>query len=67
MAWTYFLPKLTKKELKFVEKEDTTYLQTFAWSNPDVKKAEMMLSDSVSKFVKGIGWRSTSTIYDLSE
>ena len=66
-ANTYFLPKLTKKELKLVERKDKIYLQTFHWAKPDVKEAEMMLSESDSKFVEGIGRRDTYTIENSSE
>ena len=61
-VWTYFLPKLTKEELKLVEIKDASYLETFEWPNPDVSEAEMKLSESDSKFVRGIGWRKTFTI-----
>ena len=65
--YTYFLPKLTKNELKLVERKDITYLKTFNLSNPvsgipDVKAAEMVLSESDSKFVEGIGWRRTYSL-----
>ena len=60
---TYFLPKLTKEELKAVERKDPTYLETFGISRfADVPEAEMMLSESDSKFVYAFGWRKTFTI-----
>ena len=59
---TYFLPKLTKKELKLVERRETNYLETFTSSNPDVGKVEMMLSESDSKYVKGLARRRTFVI-----
>ena len=64
---TYFLPKLTAEEMKLVEQKDTNYLQTFYegyWGrNPDVPEAEMLLSESDSKFLYGEGYRETFTIY----
>ena len=66
-----FLPKLTEEEMKLVEKEDTTYLQTFFASdldrNPDVPEAEMLLSESDSKYVEGFGYRETFTIENSSD
>ena len=60
---TYFLPKLTEEEMKSVNGKDATYFETFRWSwNPDVKEAEMILSESDSKFVEGWGRRRTFTI-----
>ena len=50
----YFIPKLTKKELKLVERKDHNFMRTFTDEmNADVNKAEMMLSESNSKFVLG--------------
>ena len=63
---TYFLPKLTKEELKLVEIKDASYLETFQFQNPDVSEAEMKLSESDSKFVRGLGWRKTITIKNPS-
>ena len=63
---TYFLPKLTKEEMKLVERKETNYLQTFWSQYPDVPEAEMMLSESDSKFVYGTGWRTTFTIKNKS-
>ena len=59
---TYFLPKLTEEEMKLVERKDATYLQSFKFSNPDIEEAEMLLSESDSKFVQGWGRRRTFTI-----
>ena len=60
---TYFLPKLTKEELDLVERKDEDFMQTFYWEmDADVDKAEMMLSESDSKFVWGWGQRKTFTI-----
>ena len=63
---TYFLPKLTVEEMKFVQRKDTTYLETIYFSNPDVEEAEMMLSESDSKFVQGLGRRRTFIIKNES-
>ena len=65
-VFTYFLPKLTEEEMKLVEQKDKNYLQTFIDGyfarNPDVPEAEMLLSESDSKFLKGHGYRKTFTI-----
>ena len=63
-AVTYFLPKLTEKELELVEKSDLGYLKTFMVSGRkvDVEKAEMNLSKSDSKFVKSFALRETFII-----
>ena len=58
----YFLPKLTEEELELVETRDTSYLQTFTRSNPDVDETEMMLSESDSKYVDTWSWRRTFVI-----
>ena len=65
---TYFLPKLTEKEMELVERKDSTYLQTFQRSwKIDVGEAEMKLSKSDSKFLQGVGRRRTFTMEILSE
>ena len=64
---TYFLPKLTEKELELVERRDTNYLQTFRWSFPDVDETEMMLSDSDSKYLRGYSFRRTFVIKNSSQ
>ena len=47
---TYFLPKLTKEELKLVERKDYNFMHTFMRDmRADVSKAEMELSESDSK------------------
>ena len=59
----YFLPKLTKEDLELIERRDTSYLRTFSWgNNADVDEAEMMLSESDSKYVRGLSWRHTFVI-----
>ena len=60
---TYFLPQLTKKELDLVERKDEDFMKTFLVEmKADVDKAEMLLSESDSKFVDGWGERETFTI-----
>ena len=62
-ARTYFLPKLSKEELDLVERKDADFMKTFEWEmGADVNKAKMMLSESDSKFVRGLGWRKTFVI-----
>ena len=61
-VWTYFLPKLTEEELELVERRDTSYLQTFWSSNPDVNRTEMILSEPDSKYVEGFSRRETFVI-----
>ena len=60
---TYFLPKLTKKELDLVERKDEDFMHAFAYEMyADIDKAKMLLSESNSKFVLGEGRRRTLTI-----
>ena len=62
-AITYFLPKLSKAELKLVARKDPIYMNTFTWTIfADVDEAEMKLSESDSKFVQGVCRRITDTI-----
>ena len=53
---SFFLPKLTQDELKLVEKQDKTQLETYWYQylfgrNPDVDKVEMEKSDSKDKYL----------------
>ena len=52
---TFFMPKLTEKELQLVEDKDHDHLMTYnsfyLGSNPDVSTEEMAESESRSKFV----------------
>ena len=59
---TYFLPKLTEEELELVERRDSSYLQSFWVSHPDVNETEMMLSESDSKYVHAVSKRRTFVI-----
>ena len=67
---TYFLPKLSETELELVERRDANYFQTFIeesiGNNPDVEEAEMKLSESNSKYVKGSAVRKTYLIQNKS-
>ena len=64
----YFLPKLTKEELKLVEIEDENFMETFTNKiDPDVDEVEMAASESDSKFVWGFCTRSTFTITNSSK
>ena len=59
----YFLPKLTKKELDLVERRDEDFMDTFyAKMDADVDKAEMLQSESDSKYVRSYAVRYTLTI-----
>ena len=66
-VFSYFLPKLTEKELELVESKDTSYLENFYLSFPDVEKTEMRLSGSDSKYVEGFCDRKTFTIENSLE
>ena len=60
---TYFLPKLTKNELLLVESKDYSFMDTFGYKmHADVNKAEMVASESDSKFVCGLGYRRTKEL-----
>ena len=56
---SYYIPKLTQKELNLVDVKDELYLKTF-WNvrrpflSVDVNPAEMKRSESNSKFVNGV-------------
>ena len=66
-VFSYFLPKLTEKELELVESKDTSYLENFYLSFPDVEKTEMRLSGSDSKYVEGFCDRKTFIIENSLE
>ena len=61
-TYVYFLPKLTKEEFQLAERKDSSYLQLFLKSDPDVDEAEMKLSESKSKFAYWNCLRKTFTI-----
>ena len=53
-SWSYFLPKLTTRELELIEMKDESHLKTYSCypkKDPDVSKKEMELSESTSKFL----------------
>ena len=56
-VWSFFLPKLTKKELKLVEENNEEHLGKYLWTyystsrNADVDVKEMKQSDSKDKYV----------------
>ena len=66
---TYYFPKLTEEELELVERRDTSYLDTFYMSNPDilVTKTKMKRSASYSNYVNGLSMRRTYVIENFSE
>ena len=59
---TYFLPKLTEEELELIERRDKSYLQSLWYLDPDVDENKMLLSESDSKYVKGLSLRKTFVI-----
>jgi len=62
---TYFVPKLTAKELELVEKKDSNYFKNFFWSNPDVDEIQMKMSESDSKYVQAFGRRRTFIVENV--
>ena len=63
MAWTYFSPELTLKEMELVENKDQEYMRSFKLlNNADVSEADMKLSSSSSKYVSAYCRRKTITI-----
>ena len=59
---SYFLPKLTEKQMELVERRDKSYLQTFWTSNPDVDESVMKRSKSDSKYVQSWFYRKTTLV-----
>ena len=59
-----FCPMLTEKEMKLVEIRDINYLGTLRLCF-DIDKAEMLASESKSKFVDGNCFRHTFSITNL--
>ena len=62
-VYSFFLPKLTKEELKLVAAKNEEHLRTY-WNyldgeNPDVYPEEMKKSDSKDKYVHCSCWRET--------
>ena len=56
---SFFLPRLTEKELELVDERDSEYMTKFLLQNPDVDAKEMAISDSSDKFVHGRCCRNT--------
>ena len=55
-VWSYFLPKLTKQEVKLVRLRDEDHLKTYSTyglpeQDPDIDEKEMKLSKTKSKFL----------------
>ena len=61
-VFTYFLPKLTEKELELVERKDPAYFETFRYGFRSMREAYMKPTDSDTKFVQGLCGRKTFTI-----
>ena len=63
IAWTYFSPELTPKEMELVEIKNQEYMRSFKMlNNADVNETEMTLSTSSSKYVSAYCRRRTITI-----
>ena len=62
---TYFLPKLTEEEHELVVRNDTSYFQTFYYSNQ--LETDVMLSESDSIYVCGVSRRKTFVIENSSK
>ena len=51
-VWSFFLPKLTKEELKLVEEKNREHMMSYSWRfDADVDVEEMKQSDSKDKYV----------------
>ena len=49
---SFFLPKLTKEELKLVEEKNKEHMMTYSWElDADVNTEEMEKSDSKDKYI----------------
>ena len=58
-----FMPKLTKDELKLVDKKDNDFMESFMSKfQADVNEAEMAASESDSKFLHGQCFRETTVL-----
>ena len=65
---TYFLPKLMKEQVKLLQIEDESFMETLNNKTvADVDKAEMTASESDSKFVWEVCERTTFTIENSSK
>ena len=62
-VWSFFLPKLTDKELELIEKKDSEHMMTYRMNwNPDVNQEEMKKSDSQDKYLLGTCFRVTNVL-----
>ena len=57
-VWSFFLPKLTKAELKLVEEKNEEHMTTYLFG-ADVEVEEMKQSDSKDKYVHTSCYRET--------
>ena len=64
LAWTYFLPELTLKEMGLIEKKDPEYMGTFKLLNPywQIVEIETQLSSSSAKYLIAYCRRRTIAI-----
>ena len=63
---TYFLPKLTEKELKLARKKDQTYFKTFSRFNSPFFNPNEQIAGMKNEFVRGVCERRTFTIETTS-
>ena len=61
-VWSFFLPKLTKEELKLVEEKNAEHMITYHNLNPDVDPEEMKKSDSKDKYVHSTCFRGSMVL-----
>ena len=64
---SFFTPKLTKEELKLVERENQEHMETYIVTHPDVDIEEMKKPDSKDKYVHTKCIRSTKYLSLESE
>ena len=63
MAWTYYVPELTLKEMELAENKNEEYMRSFKLSNnADVNETEMKESSSSSKYISAYCRRKTIRI-----
>ena len=63
IAWTYFSPELTLKEMELVQSKDEEYMRSFKLLNDaDVNETMMKLSSSSSKYLSAYCRRKTIAI-----
>ena len=65
---SYFIPKLTKEELKLVEQKNNEHMMTYVWEfDADVSAKEMKESDSKEKYLHSECQRRTNYLTLESE